>query len=230
MTIQVRSDTASAAAALADHVTSALGAIEGPSTLGLAGGRTPRAAYAELTRRRISWAHTTMWLGDERWVAYHHPESNVGMVRAELVDKVRGHLIAPNHAIGDPRTAAAAYGTALRACFVNRGRGPAPDLVLLGMGSDGHTASLFPGTSALEESADIYTANWIEEKDAWRLTATLPLLWAAEELVFLVTGEGKATVVREVIAQGVPYPAQRAAAGARRVTWFLDEAAAAELD
>jgi 6-phosphogluconolactonase len=171
-----------------------------------------------------------MWLGDERWVAHHHPESNVGMVRGELVDAVNGRMLAPNHGIGDPAAAAAAYEVLLRSAFIDRGFGPAPDVVLLGLGEDGHTASLFPGTAALDDFTNRYVANWIEAGAAWRLTATLPLLWSASELVFIVTGEAKADVVREIIVDGVPYPARQVVASARKVTWFLDAAAGAHLD
>jgi len=214
---------------VAQHIESALVAIGGPATLGLAGGGTPQATYAELTGRAIAWEDVTMWLGDERWVAHHHPESNVGMVRGCLVDRVNGQLLAPNHGIGDPAAAAAAYQTALQSAFVDRGSGPAPDIVLLGIGDDGHTASLFPETSALENFSDSYVANWVEPMDAWRLTATLPLLWAAAELVFIVTGAAKSTVLREIIVDKIPHPAQRVAAGARQVTWYIDEAAGSEL-
>ncbi|NND04629.1 MAG: 6-phosphogluconolactonase, partial [Acidimicrobiia bacterium] len=133
------------------------------------------------------------------------------------------------HGIGDPKAAAAAYETALGSAFVDRGFGKAPDLVLLGIGGDGHTASLFPGTVALESLHVGYLANWVEAKDAWRLTATLPLLWSAGELIFIVIGEGKAQVVKEILEDGVPHPAQRAAENAVAATWFLDEAAASML-
>ncbi len=225
------SQTAEAvAAAAADHIAGALANFDGRATLGLAGGGTPRATYAELKTRAVRWEDVTMWLGDERWVAHHHPESNVGMVRGELVDAVNGRLLAPNHGIGDPAAAAAAYEAVLRSAFIDRGFGPAPDIVLLGLGDDGHTASLFPGTAALDDFTNRYVANWIEAKDAWRLTATLPLLWSASELVFIVTGEAKADVVREIIVDGVPHPAQQVVASARKVTWFLDAAAGAQLE
>lgn len=222
----IADDVASAAA---DHIARALGKINGPATLGLAGGGTPRATYAELLTRKVAWENVTMWLGDERWVAHHHPESNVGMVRAELVDRVGGQLLAPNHGIGDPATAATAYQSILSSAFIDRGFGAAPDIVLLGLGDDGHTASLFPATTALDDTTNLYVANWVESKDAWRLTATLPLLWSAAELVFIVTGDAKADVVKEIITDSAPHPAQQVIASARKVTWFLDDDAAAQL-
>jgi 6-phosphogluconolactonase len=228
MTLRILNNPQDVAAAAADHIAGAIQRL-GPATLGLAGGGTPKATYAQLTTRDVAWEDVTMWLGDERWVAHHHPESNVGMVRGELVDRVNGQLLAPNHGIGDPHAAAAAYETALDSAFIDRGDGPAADIVLLGMGDDGHTASLFPGSGALEEFERDYVANWVEAKDSWRLTATFPLLWAAGEIVFIVTGAGKASVLREIIVDGVPYPAQKVAEGSRTVTWFLDSAAASQL-
>ena len=218
------------AAAAADHIAEALDEVDGPATLGLAGGATPRATYAEMVGRAINWTDTTMWLGDERWRNRHHPESNAAMARAALVDRVGGRLLAPNDGIRDPAAAAATYEAALTSAFIDRGSGPAPDIVLLGVGEDGHTASLFPGTTALDDFTNLYVASWVETKDAWRLTATLPLLWSASELVFIVTGVAKAAIVRQIIVDGVPYPAQQAAASARRVTWFLDHEAAGMLD
>jgi 6-phosphogluconolactonase len=104
-----------------------------------------------------------------------------------------------------------------------------PGLVLLGMGDDGHTASLFPGTTALEERERTYVANWVESKEAWRLTATFPLLWSARRIFFVVTGETKGDMLRRILEGGEPFPAQRVAAGAEDATWFLDAAAASRL-
>lgn len=227
--VETLPNAAEVAVAVAEHVEQSLQNLGGASTLGLAGGSTPRAAYAALRDREIAWEDVTMWLGDERWVAHHHPESNVGMVRGALVDHVHGQLLAPNHGIGDPHTAAAAYETSLAAAFIDRGAGKAPDIVLLGIGDDGHTASLFPGTAAVEETDSGYVANWVATKEAWRLTATIPLLVSAGELVFIATGAGKAGIVREILVDAAPYPAQQVAAGADNVVWYLDAAAAAAL-
>lgn len=219
----------SVAVEAAEHVARALHDYNGPATLGLAGGSTPQAMYGQLAGHPLAWEEITMWLGDERWVAHEHPESNVGMVREALVDRVNGQLLAPNHLIGDPHDAAAAYEKSLSSAFIDRGSGPVPDVVLLGIGDDGHTASLFPDTDALENMSDRYVANWVASKDAWRLTSTFPLLWSARQLIFLVTGSNKADVLREILVEDVPHPAQRVAGGSSNVTWFLDEPAATRL-
>lgn len=204
------------AAAAADLIVAAIDS--GTSTIGLAGGSTPRATYELLPGRNLDWSSVMLWLGDERWVAPDHPDSNAGMARRAFVDEVGATLVAPDYALGDPHRAATAYEQAVRPALMD------PGLVLLGMGDDGHTASLFPGTEALAVSDRSYVANWVEAKDDWRLTATLPLLWSAAQVVFLVTGSAKAAVVAEVLA-GADYPAGRVGRGAHRTTWLLDAAA-----
>lgn len=199
----------------------------GASTIGLAGGSTPEAAYRLLPERDIDWSAVTLWMTDERWVPVDHPESNAGMAKRTFVDAVGARLLLADHAADHPAGAASAYEAELFAAF---GEGRKPGLVLLGIGDDGHTASLFPGTHALELTRSGYVANWVPSKDAWRLTATMPLLWQAEHVVFLATGEGKARVVTQILDRGVGYPAQRVAAGAPKVTWILDGPAAADLE
>ena len=138
-------------------------------------------------------------------------------------------LVIPDHELGDPVAAAAGYAEILGSVFVGRDGVVAPDLVVLGIGDDGHTASLFPGTDALDERDAIYTANWVGSLDTWRLTATFPLLWSARTVAFLVAGSGKASVLAEIIEGAIPYPAQEVAAGAADVVWLLDADAASQL-
>jgi 6-phosphogluconolactonase len=200
---------------------------DGARTIGLAGGGTPEATYRLLADRTIDWSGVTLWLSDERWVPLDHPESNAGMAKRTFVDAVGADLLIPEYGAGHAAAAASKYEAALFDAF---GEDRTPDLVLLGIGDDGHTASLFPGTDALELTRSGYVANWVPAKDAWRMTATMPLLWEANHLVFLVTGEGKARVLAQMLDRGVGYPAQRVAAGAIQVTWLLDEPAAGELE
>jgi 6-phosphogluconolactonase len=103
------------------------------------------------------------------------------------------------------------------------------DLVILGLGTDGHTASLFPGTEALDETDRLFVANWVPDKEMWRLSATFRLLHHASEVLFLVTGQTKAEVVAQILEGGVAYPARTVMEGAADVTWYLDRAAAAHL-
>ncbi len=213
--------------AVAEHVDDFV-ATHSPTTVALAGGSTPAATYERLAARTIDWDGVTLWLGDERWVADDHPDSNTGMVRRTLGDAAR-QLIAPDFSLGDPTAAAAAYASRLDEQFAADGDGGRPGLVLLGMGDDGHTASLFPGTDALDEAHRSYVANWVADKGAWRLTATLPVLCAARRIIFIVTGSAKAATIKRILEDAEPFPAQRVAAGAEDVLWCLDAAAASHL-
>ena len=224
MNVHVFSNAHDLAAAAAAHIADAINGANRKISLGLAGGSTPEATYRELAAADVAWDKVVMWLGDERWVPHDHDDSNTRMARQAIVDHVFADFIAPDTAFGDPGDAAAHYADALNNAF-HEGR---PDIVLLGMGDDGHTASLFPGTDALTADG-VYLAAWVEQKSTWRLTASMPLLWSARELVFLVQGENKAAVLAEIIDEGKPYPAQRVAAGAEKVRWMVDTEAAARL-
>jgi 6-phosphogluconolactonase len=225
MSVYVYDSPEDMAVAAADLVTDFLADIDRPATLGLSGGNTPIATHRELATRPIDWSRVKMWIGDERWVPHDHPESNTRMARETLVDRVIGRLVAPDTAFGDPEVAAHAYDRELAEIFFE---GHA-DVVMLGLGDDGHTASLFPDTEALDVDSSAYVANWVEEKDTWRLTASMPMLWGARQLIFLVAGEGKAGVLSRIIDDGEPFPAQKVAAGARNVSWLVDAAAASRL-
>jgi 6-phosphogluconolactonase len=196
----------------------------GPKTFGLAGGSTPRAAYRELRTRSVAWDQVTCWLPDERWVPPEDPGANALMARRELLDHVPARFLAPDTTLEDPNIAAEAYDLLLAAEL-----DPVPDVVLLGMGDDGHTASLFPGTEALDVEDAGYVANWVPAFDTWRLTSTIPLLSSARQIVFLISGEAKADVLRRILVDEAPLPATHVAAGAPAVTWLLDRKSAAGL-
>lgn len=225
MSVHISPSAEALAVAAADHIESYIAAIDRPLTIGLAGGGTPAATYAELTNRHIDWSQVVLWLSDERWVPHDDDQSNTRMVHETLTDHVVARLVAPETAFGEPAAAAHAYGHVLERIFFE-GR---PDLVLLGIGDDGHTASLFPETEALDVDSIDYLANWVEQKEVWRLTASMAMLWSARQIVFLVQGEEKAGVLAQILDDGHPYPAQRVAAGAAKVHWLVDEAAASRL-
>lgn len=203
---------------------------EGGTDIALAGGNTPRPVHERLAATDLPWDKLTLWLGDERWVPPDHEDSNIKMVRETLADSVPARFLTPETAGSDPAITAAHYEIALRGALRTDATGRlSPGLVMLGMGDDGHTASLFPGTTALDESDRDYVAVWVPDKATWRLTATFPALHAADAIVFMVTGVGKAQVVREILEDAAAYPAQRVAAGSADVTWLLDAAAASQL-
>lgn len=225
MSVHIFATPGDLATAAADHIADVIGEADRVISLGLAGGGTPVATYEALTPLVVDWGKVVAWLGDERWVPHDHDDSNTRMARESLIDRVLCGFVAPDTAFGDPAAAASSYSAALdRILHEDR-----PDLVLLGIGDDGHTASLFPDTAALDVGDGNYVANWVPQKDTWRLTASLPLLWSAREIVFLVQGSGKAGVLSQIIDDHHPYPAQLVASGADSVRWMIDAAAASQL-
>ena len=208
---------ASTAAAIVHDEISAWPSI----ALGLAGGSTPLATHGLLAERDMDWSHVTAWIPDERWVAPDHDDANQRMVRESLTDAVGATLLAPDTTSGNPAQVARRYGDRVIPVLTDPGR---RSIVMLGMGTDGHTASLFPGTTALEVSGRSYVANFVPQLDVWRLTATFELLGTAHIVIFLVTGEAKAAMVVR-IAAGDDVPAARVGAQ-ERVVWLMDEAAA----
>lgn len=225
MTRIVADNPAHLASVAADHIVALLRDSPGDRvSLGLAGGSTPRATYELLRDANAPWEHVDAWLSDERWVPNDHEESNGRMARRALMDHVPATLLEIEYLERRlPQAGAQIYARNLEAIIGER-----PDVILLGMGDDGHTASLFPGTDALREEQADFVANFVPGR-GWRLTATIPLLHRARHLVFLISGEGKAATIRQVM-QGSDLPAARVSAGAEDVTWLLDEAAAAQLD
>ncbi len=192
--------------------------------LGLAGGTTPRAMHEILAERDLDWSHTVAWLTDERWVRPDDPDANQRMARESLVDRVGVDFLAPDTRTRNPADVARAYADRVVPMVTDRSR---RSVVMLGMGADGHTASLFPGTRALDASTPSYVANFVPTLDAWRLTATFSLLSAADVVLFLVSGDSKAEAMAAV-ASGEDLPAGRVTAR-ERVLWILDETAAALL-
>ena len=205
--------TEDVAAAAAEHVIALR-----PRTIALAGGRTPRALYERLAGADLPWPSMALWFGDERCVPPDHPDSNERMAREALLD----HVPAEVHRMPGEDCDAAAYERELRDAFGASGSDvPRFDLVLLGLGADGHTASLFPGDPALNERERLVAR--VERPDHTRLTLTLPVLSAAAEALFLVTGAEKRDALRELLA-GASIPAARVRA--ERVVVIADREAA----
>lgn len=211
-------------------------AARGRFGVALAGGSTPRRVYeiiAADARDAVEWEHLHVWFGDERCVPSDHAESNYRMASEALLSRVP--LPAENiHRIigeGDAMANARLYEGELRS-FFNDEPWPALDLVLLGLGDDGHTASLFPHTHALAERDAWVAANWIEKLNAYRLTLTAPAINHAARVAFIVTGGAKANALAEVVEgprdpQRLPAQLIRPRRGS--LDWFVDEAASAQL-
>lgn len=209
----------------ADHIASIIDERPGPLSMGLAGGNTPKPVYAQLAARNLDWSNVYLWVGDERWVPHHHADSNSGMARSLLAENVEATFLPfPFQASATPHEAAAQYGQLLTATIPTE----AHTVALLGMGDDGHTASLFPGSDALAATG-VYAATWVEAKSAWRVTATMNHLASADEIVFLIAGSDKAEVLEAVASGSVEYPAGRLIAEARGSVTIIVDAAAGHL-
>ena len=205
----------------------------------LAGGSTPVGLYGVLAqegfRSRVAWEQTFVYFGDERCVPPNHPDSNYRMAHEALLSKVPLSAASVFRMLGEkpPDEGATAYETILRQNFGLRGRAhPHFDLILLGMGADGHTASLFSGMPALAETRRLVVPTAAPphvKPQARRLTLTLPILNAARHVMFLVASAAKATTVKAVLAGSEPVdslPARRVKPHGGKLIWFLDQAAA----
>ncbi len=201
----------------------------------LSGGSTPRLLYrilgSPVLASRIHWENIHLFQADERCVMPDHPESNYRMIRQELLDNAQipeenFHRIPAE--LQDREKACWEFADELaRVLKPKHDEWPRLDLIFLGMGSDGHTASLFPGTTALSEHVLWVCPNYIEKYNKHRITMTFPVLKAAAEVIFLVSGGEKAEVLRKVL-EGPPgqLPAQRVQPLNGRLSWFVDEPAA----
>jgi 6-phosphogluconolactonase len=214
-------------------------AERGRFTIALAGGSTPRNLYTLIAANASSslpWEQMFFFFGDERHVPPDDAESNYRMAQETLLSKVpapAANVFRIPSENPDAAAAADAYEQTLRKFFaLAPGEFPRFDLILLGMGPDGHTASLFPETAALQEKSRLVVANWVEKLKTSRITLTLPVLNAARCVVFLVSGMDKAAVLREVLegnAPGEKYPSKLVQPGEGKLIWFVDRAAASEL-
>jgi 6-phosphogluconolactonase len=236
-------DLAAHAADLIAQAAQAAIRARGRAMLALAGGSTPKKTYSALAqpacRIRIDWARTFLFLGDERFVPPDDPSSNFAMVRQTLLAPVSapaGHAFPVPTQLRTAAAAAAAYAATLTEAFGigDRGGPPRFDLILLGLGEDGHTASLFPGAASLS-----VTDRWVVASPPGtlpppveRITLTFPVLNAARAIAFLVSGQNKAEALRDVL-EGQPSREQRPAVWVRpedgTLTWLVDEAAAGRL-
>jgi 6-phosphogluconolactonase len=231
--IRVFEDPAALATAVADALL-ALARGSERLTVALSGGSTPERLYRTLASppylEQMPWPRLALFFGDERAVPPDHAESNFAMARRALLDRVPVEA----HRMEAERGAAADYERLLRE-RVPAGEGGLPsfDVVLLGLGTDGHTASLFPGTSALDERERLVVMNDVPQLGTSRMTLTYPLLAAAQRAWFLIAGADKRAVLADVLAAGPGgdrrWPASSVRPTLERVFW-LDRAAAPPAD
>ncbi len=223
-------------------------AARGSCSIALSGGSTPKRLYqliAENETKSVDWSLVTLIMGDERNVPHEHVDSNYRMVREAWLDrldpiaapKTVPHVLPVAIKVNAPERAAADYEKLLKATLLDDSEdkdsdAPAIDIVLLGLGDDAHTASLFPETEALNESRRLFVANFVPKFSAYRLTLTAPMINAARNIAFLVCGPSKRPAV-DVVLHGPrhpdEYPAQLIEPKLGRLWWFLDTAAATEV-
>ncbi len=232
--VRVYPDVGALSRAVASALVGQISAAGGDHfTLALAGGSTPRTLYQLLARdyhNLTRWDRLLLFWGDERYVPHDDPRSNYRLVRETLLDEIE---IPPDHVhpmptdFSTPDEAARAYETTLRAHFTTAL--PRFDLVLLGMGADGHTASLFPRTRVVQERTRWVVAVRAPVEPAERLTMTLPVLNAAASVFFLVTGAEKAEMLHRALSEppdALACPASAVRPSAGKLVWWADEAAA----
>jgi 6-phosphogluconolactonase len=196
--------------------------------IALAGGNTPRPVYAELARigRDLPWDRIFFTFGDERCVPPEDEQSNFRMAREALflpaavpeksIARMRGEI--------DPQIAAQEYQSGLDLLAARRGEMIyRHDLILLGIGDDGHTASLFPGTGALQEKRRQVVANFVPKFKAWRITFTLPLINQARQICFLATANKNTALLDKVLAGDKQYPSAQVEPANGDLTWILGE-------
>lgn len=203
-------------------------------TVALSGGSTPKALYKKLVDSDLNWSKVYFFFGDERNVPNDDEQSNFRMADENLF---RSLSIASDKVyrwkteIGEPQRIATAYADSINDFFMTQ-TPPRFDLILLGMGSDGHTASLFPNTKALDEKEKLAVANWVPQLDTWRYTLTYPVINNARNIMFLVAGTDKAETLKAVLeGQRRPgeLPSQSIHPTNGELIWFIDEAAASLL-
>lgn len=223
-----------AAARILEAAREAIG-DHGNFTIALAGGSTPRPLYTLLAKSDADWKKWIFFFGDERDVPADDEQSNLRMAKETLF-----HAIPPEHrsvvawptGSGERASVAEAYAERLRRHFGSDSLVvPRFDLILLGMGSDGHTASLFPGTAALNETERLAVSNFVPKLNVWRYTLTFPVINNASRIILLVSGSDKAATLRNVIRgerRIEELPAQGIAPHHGELLWIVD-AAAAEL-
>jgi 6-phosphogluconolactonase len=207
-------------------------AKRGRFTVALSGGNTPKRMYELLAtlafNKNVSWKNVFLFWSDERFVSHKSPDSNYNMVKKSLLDHIDIPLknIFPMPVTGNLEQCARQYEATIKKYYNNKQA--IFDLILLGTGNDGHTASLFPHTPVLIENRKLIKQVWLQEKQSWRISFTFPLINKAKQIIVLVSGEEKAHVVNAVFNKRAKkiYPVQYI--NAEKSLWIIDEDAAGQ--
>jgi 6-phosphogluconolactonase len=230
--IEILPDPPTLARHTAEWLTAAALAANGPFRVSLSGGSTPKTLYQLLAsdgyRNRFPWPQVSWYWGDERFVSYDHPDSNYRMTRQAMLDKVPvpPQNIHPIPTDGEPEDAARRYERTLQEAYGATTLDPARplfDVTLLGLGADGHTASLLPGAPVLEERKR-WVAAVSRGRPEIRITMTYPVIESSRRVAFLVAGRGKAAIFSAISAGNSRAPAARVRP-VGELYWFVDRAA-----
>jgi 6-phosphogluconolactonase len=226
--IEIYSDSNELARAAAEYFVA-----QCPETVALSGGSTPRLMFqilAEQFRDEVAWSNIHFFWSDERHVPPDDPESNYRMAAEALLSHVP--VTTDNvHRIRSENPDAAAVASEYEQTLIDVTKQTVPrlDLIFLGLGTDGHTASVFPGSEVLHETKRLVAAPYVEKFKSYRITMTLPLLNNGSSIVFLVSGAEKAEIVKQVIQGEHKYPAQAVNPTQGELIWMLDKDAASKL-
>lgn len=210
---------------------------QGKFNVALSGGNTPRGLHHEVVAEyagKVPWDKVFFFWGDERHVPPDFPESNFRMAKETLLSKLpifSDHVFRIAGELPDAEQAALLYEDTLRNQIHSAsGEFPRFDLMLQGIGGDGHTASLFPGTKALGEKTRFVVGNWVEQHSTWRITVTYPVINNAANVMFLVDGAGKAGIVKKALQDlSANLPCQKVQPANGNLMWYLDAAAGSKL-
>lgn len=211
---------------------------KGSFAVALSGGSTPKPLYELLATPplsdKIPWSHGYFFMVDERCVPQTSSENNFKMIFESMLSKVPvldANIFPVHFQDVDPQRAADDYEERVRKAFkLDAGPFPAFDIVLLGLGDDGHTASLFPGTDALKDTSRVVVANYVDKLNQHRITLTQPAINNAEHVYFLVSGQSKAEIVSSVLCGRQAYPANLIRPRTGELAWYLDNDAASLLN
>ncbi len=206
-------------------------------TLVLAGGSTPKGVYELLASKEfnmsIDWSNVHLFWGDERCVPPDHPDSNYRMAKEALIDHID---IPPENvkripAEKEPAEAARGYEETIKRFFSETTQPPVFDIMLLGIGEDGHTASLFPGTDVIDEKERWVKEVYVEKLDTHRITLTFPVINRAKNVIFLVAGASKAEIVKQIYNRtDTTFPAARVVPENGEIVYFLDREAGCKVE
>jgi 6-phosphogluconolactonase len=233
--IEIFSDSRELAQGAVEHflaVSKAAVAQKGFCTVALSGGSTPKIIYEVLADRQkqVPWSRTHFFWSDERHVPPDHPDSNYRMAHEAMLSHVP--VPASNvHRVRSEKPSAQEAADEYEQILVEQTKQPLPrlDLILLGLGTDGHTASIFPGSEVLYETKRLVAAPWVEKLNTYRITMTLALLNNAASVLFLVSGAEKAGIVKEAFEGPKRYPAQFVQPTNGELLWMFDKDAARQL-